>query len=144
MKKTTRHLFSVLTVCVFFVLAIACSDDKKTEKEVAEKEVSQPAIQVTAAQLYSDYEANEVSADLKYKDKVLSVSGTVDDISKDFGDDIYVTLTGKEFGGDIQCYFSKDHEKEAAQLKKGQQITIKGNCEGKVVINVLLRGSSIQ
>jgi uncharacterized protein (DUF1330 family) len=144
MKKFTRHLFSVAAICGFFVLAVASSDDKKTEKEVAEKEAAQPAVQVTAKQLYADYDANEVAADQKYKDKVLIVSGTVNDIAKDFTDGIFVIVKGDEMAGDIQCFFSKDHTDEAAKLKKEQTISIKGNCEGKSMLNVILRGCTVQ
>lgn len=144
MKKFVKHLLSIATVVTFFILAIASSNDKKTEKEVAEKEASQPAIEVTAKQLFADYEANEIAADQKYKDKVVIVTGTVNDISKDIADDIYVTVKGDEMMGDIQCYFSKDHTNDAAQLKKEQKISIKGNCEGKSMLNVLLRGCTVQ
>ena len=42
----------------------------------------------------------------------------------------------------IHCYFGKNHTDEAAALSKGEQITIKGRCEGKPVY-VSLKGCSI-
>ena len=143
MTKFTKHLLSITTVCIFFILAIASSDDKKIEKEVSEQEANQPAIQVSATQLYADYEANEIAADQKYKGKVLVVSGTIGDIAKDIADDIYVTLKGDDVIGDVQCFFSEAHTSTAAQLQKGQKITVKGKCDGKMM-NVILRGCSVQ
>jgi len=143
MTKFTKHLLSITTVCTFFILAIASSDDKKIEKEVSEQEATQPAIQVSATQLYADYEANEIAADQKYKGKVLVVSGTIGDIAKDIADDIYVTLKGDDVIGDVQCFFSEAHTSTAAQLQKGQKITVKGKCDGKMM-NVILRGCSVQ
>ncbi|MSP70484.1 MAG: hypothetical protein EXR20_09440 [Bacteroidetes bacterium] len=143
MTTKIKHLLSATTVAVFLVLAVASLDNKQTEKEVAETEANTPAIEVSPQQLYSDWEANEVSADLKYKGKVLIVKGKVNTIGKDIMDDIYVTLnTGKTFG-EVQCSFSDNHTNEAAGLKKGQTITIKGKCDGKMM-NILLSGCSLQ
>jgi len=140
MTTKIRHLLSATAVAVFFVLAIASSDDKATETEIS---ANTPEISISAQQLYQEYDENEVAADLKYKDKVLLVSGTVDEIAKDITDNIYVTLKGDEFIGDAQCFFADNHTDEAAQLKKGMKITIKGMCDGKMM-NILLRGCSLQ
>lgn len=143
MTTKIKHLLSATAVATFLVLAVASTDEKQKEKEVAETEATTPAITVSPDQLYADYEANEVAADLKYKDKVLIVTGTVNDIAKDITDEIYVTINTGEMFGSIQCFFATSHTNEAAGLKKGQTITIKGKCEGKMM-NVLLRGCSLQ
>ena len=140
MTTKIKHLLSATFFAAFLILAVASSDDKKTESEISTNE---PTISVSAKQLYKDYTDNEVAADLKYKDHVLVVTGRVDEIAKDITDDIYVTIKGDEYFGDAQCFFSKDHTNEAAQLKKGQTITIKGKCQGKMM-NILLRGCSLQ
>lgn len=91
------------------------------------------AMKVSASELFQDYKSNEVAADEKYKGKMLEVTGTVHSIGKDIVNTIYVTLEG---GGrfeimSVQCYFSDKHKSEAAQLSKGQTITVRGRCEGK-------------
>jgi hypothetical protein len=155
MTTKIKHLLSATAVAVFFILAVASSDSKQTEmegskstentpaKEDPKTEENSPAIEVSPKQLYSDYEANEVSADLKYKGKVLIVKGKVNTIGKDIMGDIYVTLNTGETFGEVQCSFSDDHTNEAAGLKKGQTITIKGTCDGKM-INILLSECSMQ
>jgi len=99
---------------------------------------SEPAaISVSASELTSAYNANEVSADDKYKDKVLSVSGTVDSIGKDITDTPYVTLQASgDFLG-VQCMFDDQYKGELAKLQKGQHVTLRGTCKGKS-LNVLL------
>ncbi|MCW5931160.1 MAG: hypothetical protein KIS69_05765 [Bacteroidetes bacterium] len=140
MTTKIKHLLSATTVAVFCVLAIASSDDKNIESEIS---ASAPAISISAHQLYQEYAANEVAADQKYKGQVLSVTGTVDAIAKDITDNIYVTLKGDEYIGDVQCYFADNHTNEAAQLSKGMRITVKGKCDG-MMMNVLLRGCAVQ
>lgn len=143
--KKTNHFLSAFLVIVFFVAAIASSDEKDTEKKVAKTEAEKPSIAITATALSKAYQDNEVGADQQYKNVVLIVTGTVESISKDFTDKIYVTLKGD--GGDyslvdIQCYFSDDHVNAASSLKKGQRVTVKGMGDG-LVMNVILRGCSL-
>jgi hypothetical protein len=141
MKKTNyKHILSVLAVAGFLFIAFGSNDDKETEAEIKNES---PAVEISASQLYADYESNGVAADQKYKGKVLLVSGTVNNIDRDITDNIYVTLKGDEYFGDIQCFFAEDHVNTASQLSKGQQITVKGKCDGKMM-NVMLKGCVIE
>ena len=140
MKKTIKHLVSAMAVAGFLFIAFGSDDETATETEISTQE---PAITVSARQLYADYEANGVAADGKYKDKVLQVTGVVNTIDRDIMDKIYVTLKGDQYFGDIQCYFAESHTQEAANLSKGQTITVKGICDGQS-IDVSLKGCIIE
>lgn len=104
------------------------------------------AIQVSAKDLLSAYEENELNADNQYKDKLLEITGIVDDIGTDILDDVYVTLgDGEEFSfATVQCYF-KDKEEidKVASLKSGDEITIIGTCDGQF-FNVSLKDCKIK
>lgn len=131
-------------MAIFAALAIASNSNEANEEKVINE--SAPAIEVSAKQLAADYSANEVSADQRYKDKVLQVSGTVESINKDITDDIYIVLTGAddEFGMDgVHCSFSKGHTNEAAALSKGQKIIIKGIGAGMIMGSAQLSGCTI-
>lgn len=95
-------------------------------------------IEVSATKLYSEYEANEVSADEKYKGKKLGITGTISAIGKDIINDPYVSL---QIGylQSVNCYFSKDNIKVISQLSKGQKVTIIGNCAGRSLTDVVVR-----
>ena len=95
------------------------------------------AISVSASELSAAYNANEVSADDKYKDKLLAVSGTVDSIGKDITDTPYITLSASGDLLGVQCMFDDQYKGSLAQLQKGQHVTIHGTCKGKT-LNVLL------
>lgn len=139
MKNKLLHFFSAIIVVAFLFLAYASKDNSKLEKQVA----GATALSVSPRQLMADYEANEVAADQQYKDKVLLVSGIVTNIGKDVMGEIYVTLSAGDALGGVQCSFSESHTQEAARLSKGQRVTIKGMCKGKV-LNVLLGGCILQ
>ena len=140
MKKTRNHLLSFTTLIVFFFIAIASSDDAETEENIANVK---PEYTVSAQELYKAYEDNGVAADEKYKDKVILVNGIVETIDKDITDAIYVTLKTSMYLASVQCLFADSHTKEAAGLKKGMKVSIKGKVDGKLG-NVILRGCTIE
>lgn len=105
--------------------------------------MTEPAIQITPRQLFAEYEANDVAADRKYKGKVLQMTGTVDSISRDILDTIYVTLqAGNATFFRIQCFFDDSSEEAVAKLSSGQSLTIRGRCDGKFG-NVMLKDCAI-
>jgi hypothetical protein len=140
MKNKKKHIISFFSLLFFLVLFIASTeDDSKTQVQVASAKTEYT---ISAKKLYSAYDANEVGADMKYKGKFIEVNGYIADIGKDLMDDIYVTLETGEYFGSVQCFFSDDYATKAAQLSKGQKITIKGMCDG-LMMNVLMRGCII-
>ena len=65
------------------------------------------------------------------------VTLTFENISKGILDNIYVTLSTSDNMSSIQCYI--DDPEQAAQLSKGQRITIYGKCDGLVMLNVVMK-----
>lgn len=97
--------------------------------------------EISASDLYKNYYANEVSADEKFKDKKLAVTGIIGDISKDFTGDAKVSL---EIGllQTINCNFG-ENTKSISKLSKGDKITIVGTCKGFVVKQVVMEGCEV-
>ena len=91
----------------------------------------EPAGTISARNLYSEYEANEVAADQKYKNNIISIYGKVESIDTLLGF-AYVTLKGKMFGGTkgVQCCFSGKEIISIASLSKGQYVVVEGKCKG--------------
>lgn len=112
------------------------SDAGSSSSSSATANAPAEAIKVSAAQLYSAYKANEISADDQYKGKLLEVSGSVNSIGKTFNSP-YVTLKGDTYFGDIQCMLRDSEQSKAATLQKGQQITVQGKNVG-LTLNVTL------
>ena len=82
-------------------------------------------LEVSAADLFAAYDANEVAADNQYKGKQLAVTGTVAGINKDFTDEVYVEIAGNEF---LNIHARGIDPTVAAGLAKGTKITVV--CEG--------------
>ena len=114
--------------------AAAEPTEKPAEKsDPAEQEA---AIEVTAKELLKEYEADET-----YRDKLVTVTGIINDIGKDVLDDTYVAVgTGDDYEfTTVQCYFSDEGElAKVGDLEKGAEITVTGTCDG-LSINVLLK-----
>jgi len=110
-----------MTICFTSLVLVGCNSGITT---ATEPESTSGIIQVTAKQLYADYDANVIAAHNKYKGQVLQVSGTVYEISKDIlGDPLIVLDTGHSMDA-IYCHFDKKEESQLVQLAKGQEITV--------------------
>lgn len=138
-----RH-WIISSILVLIILATAFGSGGKKAGDTGSSSSSSttannaPAevIKVTAAQLYSAYKANEISADSQYKGKLLEVSGSVNNVGKTFNSP-YVALKGDTYFGDIQCMLRDSEQSKAATLQKGQQVTVQGENIG-LTLNVTL------
>ena len=101
-----------------------------------------PAHEISAIQLMKEYSENEIAADLKFKDKVIIVSGKVTDRSKDLLNQIYIALYSGKALFSVQCFFADKYASEVAAVKTGSALRIKGRVDGKLG-NVLLNGCQI-
>ena len=82
-------------------------------------------------QLYREYQNNEVAADIKYKGKIVLISGTIHDISKDILGKPFIVIGGSGFFDGAQCSFTRNQESVLGRLSKGQHVKIKGKVSGK-------------
>lgn len=92
-----------------------------SEEAVASKKA---VYQTTARKLFNAYEENEVATDEEIKGQLVSVTGIVQSIDKDFTDSIIISLkTDNQFMPARMDM--KDSQKAAAMsLKKGKQVVI--------------------
>ena len=127
-------------------VASTSNDTSKQEsKPVKESEpVEAKPIKLSLPKLLDTYHNNEVNADEKYKDKIVRFSGVVDEVKKDFLNNMYVSVgTGKDFEIPVaQCFFEKEHLSQLTRLNKGDRITIIGRVQG-LMMNVLDRKSVV-
>ncbi|HTN91951.1 MAG TPA: hypothetical protein VL242_50125 [Sorangium sp.] len=102
------------------------------------------AVKVELKQLLSEYESNEVRADSTFKGKLIQTSGTVGEVKKDITGGIYVTVgTGAPVEVPVlQCSIAESEAGAAAELSKGQKVTVRGRADG-LMMNVLASGCEI-
>jgi hypothetical protein len=105
-----------------------------------------PAIQVAADQLSQAYSSNENLANETYYDKILSVTGAIIETGSEEAGQPYVLLQGAGSGHpDIQCVFpSSDVAPIIQSIKKGQNVTLAGRCQGGQFRIILLDCRLIQ
>jgi len=129
----------VLVIGGFFVLMVvggaADSKQKSDEKKTVDTALTQTAIlRLTALELGFEYERNEVSADQKFKDKPLVVTGMVAEIGKDVTDDVYVLLSsGLNLNPIVHATLRKDAIPHAATLAPGNQVNLACIGSGKTM-----------
>lgn len=139
-QKLGKHIASAFVLIVFGILAVGSTD---TDTDTQKVQSQTPSYTLTAEQLYREYDSNEVSADAKYKGKVIIVSGTIQAIGKDIMDDAYIVIGGRGFLDGVQCTFTKGQLSSVARLSKGQRVTVKGEVAGKMG-NILVNKASLQ
>lgn len=89
---------------------------------------------ITASALVKAFEANEAEANKTYLNKVLDVSGVVQELSQNQDGQMVLVLASDDnpLSG-VQCTMRE----AIAQVKVGDQLTIKGFCNGFVMTVIL-------
>jgi hypothetical protein len=93
-------------------------------------------IVVTAEELVSAYETDEVAADARFSNQILKVTGVVDRIEvRDIHDIRYITLTNaeKDLLQTVRCTFDSQHVADLNQLTEGQTVTVQGKYDGSMI-----------
>lgn len=100
-----------------------------------EPEPMPAAIEVTVKELASAYETDEETADARFGNKILKVTGLVKRIEvKDTLDIHYITLSEEgDLLQSVRSMFDKGHEDELNRLTKGQMVTVQGKFDGSIV-----------
>jgi len=116
-------------------------------EESKQPEPDLSVIKISAEKLYSEFQANPLATKLKYKDKILEVTGVISRIDTNPLLGVYVRLIGdraKAGYTGVEFYFSSKEEREkVASLSKGQTVTIRGNLPDWLVSFVLIRNAQI-
>jgi hypothetical protein len=132
--------FSVSWLLAIILAAIVCAscDSLSSEEHRSSTDSQVSGIDITADALHSAYVENVVAANGRFKGQVVTVNGRVDNIQM-FGERPVVNLIANKGKGVIQCYFEPDQAKAVAKIAPGQQVKIKGRCDGFVEGAVLVK-----
>lgn len=101
----------------------------------------QERIAVSAMHLYADYSSNEITADSRYKDKALLISGTVRAIESDLHDEPHIQLAAGDFA---TVSISGLSVEEASELSKGSRIQVACIGDGEVLSFPTTRDCKLQ
>lgn len=136
----------ILTLIFMFSTPSANTDNASNSNTAVESTVASEetnpvvenvpqVIQVSAKDLFRHYEANEVSADRHFKGQLLEVNGTVQSIESGISDGANINFSvGDEYGLDaVTAEGDQDFNNMAANLSKGQQLTLRCKGAGEVI-----------
>lgn len=102
-------------------------------EEESSEEPAEALSAISARQLHTEYEKNQIAADERYKDQWVLVTGIVASIGKDILDDPYVALETDNQFMSVQCMLADDAAAEASRLSKGQEVSMRGRVDGKLM-----------
>lgn len=111
--------------------------EKKLLEDLAKDRVKEairngPGVAVTAAALETTFTTNTVAADVKYKDKVLEVTGQVVRVVQDNARKVYtLELATDEPTKTVSCDFTEQTKYPLASVERGKQVTVRGLCVGR-------------
>ncbi len=92
------------------------------------------AISINATDLFNAYSLNEAEANKMYIDKVIAVTGEVSNVATNGEGKTVVLLKSDDLMFGVNCTLE-----EAASIKNGETITLKGLCTGYLTDVVLIR-----
>ncbi len=134
--KTLIRIF--LSLIILFILIFSAGylylrymPDKNMGKQA-------PDFLLTASQLANEYNLDPTASDVKFIDRIIEVTGKISDISTDQNEAIVFILRDNEMETGILCTLTQEAKADAAALKPGDKITIRGMCTGmlfEVVLN---------
>jgi hypothetical protein len=87
-------------------------------------------LKVTAGVLIRDYEKEDSLANEKYLGKVLEVTGTVKEVTKDESGFYTIALGEQGNPSSVRCSMDSSHRADAANVSAGSSATIRGACTG--------------
>ena len=97
-----------------------------------------PAFQLKAPELIRQFETDEPTADARFVDKPISVSGIIG-VVKSTDSSASVFLIGKDNVASVICQFDRNHKEEVKDLKRGDTVTVKGICTGYLMDVIIVR-----
>lgn len=126
-KKITRYILLSLLVIIAAVALYIYTEYNRANKDTAKLK---PDYSLVAADLVKEFEGNEEASNKKYWDKVIKVEGMVKELLRDDRGFYSVVLGDTSSMSSVRCSIDSTHTNEAAAVKKGSIITVKGICSG--------------
>lgn len=99
----------------------------------------EPAFRLSVAELVSAFSNDETDANARYAGKVLEVHGTLKEMI--LNDSTLILLMGdsSQMTG-VSCYLQRDQKDKYTTLIRGEQVRVKGICNGMLLDVVIDKG----
>lgn len=126
-KKILRYVVLPFMILLMAGLLYAYKEFKRTHNDTA---TLAPDYSLATQALIKEFENNEQQATKKYAAKTVEVKGKIKDVVKDERG-LYVVVLGDEAStSTVRCSIDSVHNTEAATVRKGSNVAVKGICSG--------------
>jgi hypothetical protein len=88
---------------------------------------------LTAVELATAYDKNEVAFKSKYNKKIVTINGIIQDIGVDITGQAFVLIGGEDLSLYVACSFPKNRDASVMKLNKGEFVTIRGVVRGGII-----------
>ena len=135
LKDKLGFLFAVIIIGSIVGCGMCCRSDHRFD--ISDDDDDEVRLEVRADKLINDYVENQLSADDKYKNRMIEVRGKVGRVKKERGKVVVEIYDSQNSVWALECSLRSDYEKEAIDLREGDWVTIAGKCKG-------LKGYSVE
>lgn len=149
--------YGAIAIAVLVVAMVATKPEKKpavpydpapTAAELARHKAAtagnstySDVLTTTIEDMASDYDANTVAADAKYKGRRVSLTATVGDISTDVANNAFLMLRGQSPGSPtVRAVLHDSQRQTAANLSRGQTVKVDCTGDGDILKRPQLKG----
>ena len=139
-----KRILVILFVSLVALSQINCASGGNSSATKTTSTDASPATPITAADLIESYRMEAADGAGKYKGQTLAVTGTVSRSGKDYLNRLYVNLKADNPVIEVHCTYNEDQKDAMSALKAGEQVTIKGVCDGRLSTWVVLKDSVLQ
>ena len=139
-RNMKRKTLLVIAVCVALIAAfVVYTTFLKTAPSMKNLEAE---FKLTAVELYTEFDTDETSANAKFQNRILEITGEVVEVISEEGGNTTIGLKTEGFGL-VKCTLeSVPSFEELEQISIGGNLTIKGECIG-MLLDVLVERSII-
>lgn len=131
-------LFKILIIICVGLAVVLMFALKQYNEPLRDIRNSKPLVILSADQLIDDFQKDEQEATIKYSEKILQIDGNFFGVSTLDGNTV-ITLKNNESNSSVICHMLSEENLKALKLKKGQDISIKGNCTGFLLDVMMVR-----
>ena len=126
-RKTIKYSLGVVVLIIAVSAFFAYKEYNRKQKDVAELSA---AFTLSSDEIIKAFLTDEKAANLKYLDKVISIKGILKSNNKEEEGTYTVVLGDSTSMSSVRCTMDSIHNGEAALLKTGESISVKGVCTG--------------
>lgn len=136
MKRST--IIVVLLACLAIAVGVGMHFYNKTTPTASERAVD---LTIDARDLYAEFNKNDSAANARYSDKVIQVTGVVDEIAPQ---DSLITNVVLETGDLLVAILCEFDPKTVPHWTKGMTVSLKGICAGSTPNIILQRCAAVE